>query len=352
MLEMPEDDLFFQICAWPNLWLAWQRAAKGKRGGMAAARFEFRLADELLQLQEELRNETYRPGPYTHFVIEEPKRRIISAAPFRDRVVHHALCNVIEPLFERHFISDSYANRIGKGTHRAIKRFQMFSRRYAYCLCLDIRKHFESIDHAILKKILAHRIQDERVMALIGHILRSGENIPGGTQASLFPGDDLLDLCRPKGLPIGNLTSQFWSNCYLHPVDQFIKRELGCWAYLRYVDDLALFSNNKKFLWQWKQAIAGRLAELRLRFHEGPAQVRPVQVGIPWLGFVIFPTHLRLKARKVAEARRHLVALHARFLAGEISYARFKAAIQGWIAHVGHGDTWGLRESILSRLSW
>jgi retron-type reverse transcriptase len=122
--------LYPQICTWENLYEAWRKARKGKRSRAPAATFELNLGENLLQLQQELRGRTYRPGPYSSFYIHEPKRRLISAAPFRDRVVHHALCNVIEPLFERRFIADSYANRRGKGTHRALDRCQQYARRW------------------------------------------------------------------------------------------------------------------------------------------------------------------------------------------------------------------------------
>ena len=128
------NNLYEQICTWDNLHLAWRNAARGKRGKEPAARFEYRLEDNLLQLQAELRSKTYRPGNYHSFHIHEPKQRLISAAPFRDRVVHHALCNIIEPLFERSFIHNSYANRVGKGTHRALDRCQQFTRRFRYVL--------------------------------------------------------------------------------------------------------------------------------------------------------------------------------------------------------------------------
>jgi len=118
------SDLYEEVCAWYNLYMAWLGAARGKRGREPAARFEYHLEDNLLQLQEELQGQTYRPGPYDSFYIHEPKRRLISAAPFRDRVVHHALCNVIGPPFERRFIADSYANRLGKGTHRALDFYE------------------------------------------------------------------------------------------------------------------------------------------------------------------------------------------------------------------------------------
>lgn len=140
--------------AWDNLWEAYHKAARGKRGRVAAATFEHQLADRLIQLQDELLSGQYRPGRYTHFTIHEPKPRKISAAPFKDRVVHHALCNIIEPLFEARFYPHSYANRLGKGTHRAVDQLQAWSKRYKYVLLLDIVRHFPSIDHEILQKIL------------------------------------------------------------------------------------------------------------------------------------------------------------------------------------------------------
>ncbi|MCP4935127.1 MAG: RNA-dependent DNA polymerase, partial [bacterium] len=169
--------MFQKLTSWDNLLWAYQRAAKGKRGKANVAAFEHRLEDNLLQLQTELQSKTYQPGGYVSFYIHEPKRRLISAAPFRDRVVHHALCNLIEPIFERCFIPDSYANRVGKGTHRALDRCQQFARTYRYVLACDIRQFFPSIDHQILFHLLAKKIQDEDVLWLIAQILMSGQGV-------------------------------------------------------------------------------------------------------------------------------------------------------------------------------
>ena len=281
------------------------------------------------------------------FYIHDPKRRKISAAPFRDRVVHHALCNVIEPWFERRFIFDSYANR--KGTHLAVDRLQQFARNYRYVLRLDIVKHFPSIDHEILLGILFRTILDEDVRWLIKTILASGEGIlEDDYPMAWFPGDDLLALARPRGLPIGNLTSQFWSNCYLNPFDHFVKRELRCPAYLRYVDDMALFGNSKEQLWQWKGALIKRLQTLRLIVHPN-AQVVPVEHGIPWLGFIVYPWYRRIKARNVRNFERRLQERWQAFCAGAISFAEFDSSVQGWINHVRYADTWGLRTHILGK---
>ena len=231
------------ITAWDNLWLAYRLAARGKRRTGSAAAFEHQVADRLIALQGELGTKTYRPGAYCHFYIHEPKRRKISAAPFRDRVVHHALCNIIEPVFDARFIAHSYANRAGKGTHRAVDRLQAWTRRYRFVLRADVVQHFPSLDHAILRTKLARLIRDEDVLWLADAILDSGADVLADEYKPVyFPGDDLFAFCRPRGCPIGNLTSQFWSNVYMNDFDWFVTRELGCAAYLRYVDDIALYA--------------------------------------------------------------------------------------------------------------
>ena len=327
------------------------RQGKVRLAQSGHACFEFALADRLLELKRELETGQYRPGGYLNFFIHEPKRRKISAAPFRDRVVHHPLCNVIEPRFERLFIADSYANRRGKGTHRAIDRLQHFAQRHRYVLRADIVKHFPSIDHQILHAILARVVPEADLMALIDRIIASGAGVLDEEYATVyFPGDDLLAACRPRGLPIGNLTSQFWSNCYLHPFDQFVTRELRWAAYLRYVDDFALFSDSKRELWAWKRAIVERLARLRLTIHEGPAQVVPVENGIPWLGFVVFPGYRRVKARKVRGATSRLSGRLDDYLAGHISFAELDASVKAWENHIRYADTWGLRRYVFDRL--
>ncbi|MCK6581391.1 MAG: reverse transcriptase/maturase family protein [Anaerolineae bacterium] len=300
-----------------------------------------------MRLQAELIGKTYAPGGYHHFYIHEPKRRKISAAPFRDRVVHHALCNLIEPVFDARFIPDSYANRVGKGTHAAVDRLQACARRCRYVLRLDIVKHFPSLDHAVLMAEIARVVTDPDLCWLIEQILASGVGVLADEyEMHYFPGDDLFAPLRPRGLPIGNLTSQFWSNVYLNPFDWFVQRELGCSAYLRYVDDFALFSDSKAQLWDWKQAIITRLAKLRLTLHEREAQVIQTQDGIPWLGFVVYPTHRRLKRRNVVNFTRKLEHTIDLYESGAIPFAELDASVQGWINHVRYADTWGLREHL------
>lgn len=308
------------------------------------------MADHLRELQAELASFTYTPGSYVSFYIHDPKHRLISAAPFHDRVVHHALCNLIEPVFDRRFIPDSYANRIGKGTHRAVDRLQDFARQYRYVLRCDVRQFFPSIDHAILHDILAGVIREDDVMWLCDQVITSGKDVLKNEYDRVyFPGDDLFAVLRGHGLPIGNLTSQFWANCTLNPLDHFVGRELGCLAFLRFVDDFALFSDSKRDLWAWKTAIIERLAGLRLTIHEEAAQALPCACGIPWLGFVVYPTHRRVKARNVVRFSRRLRDRWADYCAGKISFAEFDSSVQGWINHVRYADSWGLREHVLGQ---
>ena len=329
--------------------MAYRKASKGKRGHANVAEFEYYLEDNLLQLQHELESKTYQPGEYHSFYIHDPKKRLISAAPFRDRVVHHALCSLIEPVFEKSFIFDSYANRMGKGTHKALDRATHYMRRFQYVLTCDIRQFFPSIDHAVLFHFLSDKVNDPNVLWLINKILQSGTGVLSEEYDMIyFPGDTLLSVYRPRGLPIGNLTSQFWANCYLNPFDHFVKRELRCKGYIRYVDDFLLFSNDKGELLKWREAILERLGDFRLTLHENRAQVRPVTEGIPFLGFHIFPEHRRLKRRKGIAFQRKYQGLLRRYAKGEILHAKITTSVQGWVNHVRYADSWGLRRSILT----
>ncbi len=342
--------LYPQVVEWDNLYWAYRKARKGKRSRPSVASFEFRQEEYLVQLQHELKSKTYQPGHYHSFYIHEPKRRLISAAPFVDRVVHHALCNVIEPIFERSFIADSYANRIGRGTHKALDRAQQYARRFRYVLQCDLRQFFPAIDHAILRGILARKIADADVLWLIDQIIAGGEGVLAEAyDMQWFPGDDLLAALRPRGLPIGNLTSQFWANCYLNPFDHFVKRELKCKGFVRYVDDLLLFADDKPTLWEWREAIVDRLSDLRLAIHPG-AHPRPVTEGIPFLGFLVFPTHRRIKRRKVVHFRRRLKQRLRQYQEEELTAEDVDATVQGWINHVRYADSWGLRQDVLEEV--
>ena len=338
------------LTSWDNLILAYYKAAKSKRGHANVAAFELRLEDNLLQIQQELQDFSYHPGTYDSFYIHEPKRRLISAAPFRDRVVHHALCNLIEPLFERSFIFDSYANRVGKGTHRAINRAQSFARRFPFVLQCDVRQFFPSIDHAILRSALTRKICDSRVLWLCDQILESGIGILSDEyEMTWFPGDDLLAANRLRGLPIGNLTSQFWANVYLNSFDHFIMRHLRPKGYLRYVDDMLLFGRSKVELWNKLVALESFLAKLRITIHPGAHPV-PVSEGIPFLGFQLFPQKRRLKRRKGLYYQRKLCHLVRDYAEGRVSLDAVSASAQSWINHVSYANTTGLRKALFRRI--
>jgi len=323
-------NLYDHICSFENIYLAYRKARRGKRASVSTADFEYNQEEELLRLRAELSAQTWQPGPYRTFYIHDPKKRLIAAAPFRDRVVHHALCNWIAPLWEPLFIRDSYANRIEKGTHRAILRASHFARRYRYVLQCDFVQFFPSLSHQILLHELQSVLRDPATLWLCRQIL----NAPHPQEEA-------------RGLPIGNLTSQFWANVYLNPFDHFVRRELRCPAYLRYVDDFLLFSNEKAILHQWKEAILHRIARLRLSLH--PPQVFPVSNGIPFLGFRIYPDHRRLKRKRGIAFQRRFGWLYRRWRRGEICRSRLDSTARSWAAHAAWGDTYALRRAVLGR---
>ncbi|MBM3131329.1 MAG: RNA-dependent DNA polymerase [Chloroflexi bacterium] len=343
--------LYPQITAFENLRIAFKRAARGKRKHPNVAAFEYQLERNLLELERELEAQTYRPGAYHNFMIDDPKPRLISAAPFRDRVVHHALCQIIEPLFERRFIHDSYACRVGKGTHAALDRAQAYARQFPYVLQCDLQHFFPMMDHARLRAQLARVIADKQTLWLADQILDSGALIHADDPPCYFEGDDLFAAARPHGLPIGNLTSQFWANVYLNPLDQFCKRELKCAGYVRYVDDFLLFAPDKFTLHAWRARVIEFAATLRQTLHEERAAVFPTATGIPFLGWRVYPDHRRLKRRNGIAFQRRWARLRKEYAAGKIERDRLDAAINGWVAHVAHGDTWGLRRALLSRVA-
>jgi retron-type reverse transcriptase len=343
------DNLWPEIIAFENLLAAAQKAQKGKRFRHNVLAFNYNLETELLNLQTELANQTYTPGTYRTFEIVEPKRRMISAAPYRDRVVHHALCNIIVPPFERTFIDDSYANRVGFGTHRALRRFTKFARSSRYVLQCDIKKYFPSIDHNILKALLRRKLKCPHTLWLVDKIINnSNEQEP---VIDFFPGDDLLEpLQRRRGLPIGNLTSQFYANIYLNGFDHFIKEQVKVKKYVRYVDDFALFSDERKFLAEARLAIEDYLAQMRLKIHPIKSQLFETKEGANFLGFRIFPDQIRVRRENLRRGRRRLRQMQVEYSQGEIELSKITQSVQSWAAHLKHGDTWQLRKQIFASL--
>lgn len=344
--------LYPQISDFGNLFEAWHKARRGKRYRNSTADFERNIDVELTRLYREMQSETWQPGGYRSFTVHEPKRRKISAAPFRDRVVHHALCNVLVPIYERKFIFDTYANRVGKGTHRALDRCTQFMRRFDYVLQCDVQQFFPAIDHHILKGTLADTIDCPATLRLCDKIIDSGAGVLNDAYTMrYFPSDDLFAVYRPRGLPIGNLTSQFWANVYLNPLDQFVKHGLRATGYVRYVDDFLLFSDNKDTLHEWRSQIIAFLQTLRLTLHENRAHPKPVWHGIPFLGFTVYPTHRRLKRSKGITYRRHLKTLWRKVYTGEITREQGRQSVMAWLGHVQHGDTWGLQRKLFGEFA-
>lgn len=344
-------NLYPEIINFGNLYDSWRKARRGKRYKPATAAFEQNLDAELLTLHQELHDESWQPGGFRSFTIHEPKRRKISAAPFHDRVVHHALVRVIEPIYERKFIDDSYANRKGKGTHAALDRCTQYMRRYKYVLPCDVQQFFPAVDHKVLMCILAKTIACTPTLCLCKKIIDSGVGVLAEEyDMRWFPDDDLFAVSRPRGLPIGNLTSQFWANVYMNELDQFVKHTLRCRGYVRYVDDFLLFADDKATLHRWRDEIITFLYSLRLTIHEHRAQPKPVKHGIPFLGFTVYPDHRRLKRSKGISYRRHLKTLWRRYQSGEINREQGRASVYAWLGHVKHGDTYGLRRKLFGEI--
>ncbi|MEA5595698.1 RNA-directed DNA polymerase [Rivularia sp. UHCC 0363] len=344
-------NLYPQIIEFENLLLATRKAQKGKRFRDNVLDFNYHLETELIRLQQELTNKTYQPGNYRTFRLTNPKSRLISAAPYRDRVVHHALCNIIVPIFEKTFIYDSYANRVGFGTHRALKKFTHFARNSRYVLQCDIKKYFPCIDHTILKQLIRRKIKCSDTLWLIDAIIDNSNEQE--TVIDYFPGDDLLTpVNRRRGLPIGNLTSQFFANIYLNSFDHFVKEQLKISKYVRYVDDFALFSDDWQLLAEARLAIEEYLAQLRLQIHPIKSQLFATKIGASFLGFRIFPDRIRVRNNNLHRARRRLKRLQSDYVQGIVDLEKVNQSIQSWFAHLDHGDTWQLRQQIFTTLDW
>ena len=327
-------NLYPRIISLENLNLACHKAALGKKHQEDIADFLVNREPELFRMQEELASGMYRPGSYRTFRLQEyVKKREISAAPFRDRVVHHAFCNIVEPLFDRRFFFHSYACRNGKGSHRAIRCCQTFLRQNKYVFQADIVQYFASINHGALLSILAKKIRDRQTMNLAGLIVHSWQPELG------------------RGVPIGNLTSQFFANLYLNELDSFVKFHLCEKHYLRYMDDFLLFGNDKEDLWRCRRDIEQFLSEnLGLSLHQRKTLVFPCAAGVRWLGFRVYDNVRRINPENIRRFRRRMKRLQRRCWRGDIPFEELPEAVRRWINHAGHGDTYCLRKKLFSSL--
>jgi retron-type reverse transcriptase len=264
---------------------------------------------------------------------------------------------VIEPIFDRTFIFDSYGCRLGKGTHMAVDRYQKFCRSHAYVLKFDLKKFFPNIDHQLLENQLSGKIKDGKVMELIRKIIAKSDEPVGNkfyeqyvrAPVDYIPGDHLFTPhWRKRGLPIGNLTSQFFANVYLNGLDHFIKEELQCKAYIRYVDDMVIFSDDKSWLWELRDLIAAYLYQLRMTIHPQKCWIYRTGDGVDFLGYQVFPAHRRLRRASAVRFSRRLKQLQWDYKAGRIDIHDVQQPLAGWFGHASHADTWGLKRSLLS----
>jgi RNA-directed DNA polymerase len=330
--------MYVQVCGFDNLKLAEEKARKHKTLKPYVVKFEAELTKNLAQLQQELLSQAYRPRPLETFILRDPKTRTISKSDFRDRIVHHALCNIIEPLFDKQFIYDNYANRRGKGTFNAIKRFEKFKRkvshnntRTCYVLKADVKHYFDTVDHDILLSIVKRQIHDERVVWLIKTIL-----------------DNHYVEAPGKGMPLGNLTSQFFANVYLNELDQFVKHELRAKYYIRYVDDLVVLSNDKQTLASHQERINRFvLDQLALELHPDKTKILTLQNGVGFLGLRVFAQHKLLRKKNMRKFEHKLLVYKAQYVAGEIEREQVIATLQGWLAYATHADTYKYQRHIV-----
>lgn len=356
---------FDKIVDHQNLYLsAQQTTLKGLRFKPHGARWKWKLESHLLSLREELISGKYRHGKYQSFTIYDPKQRSILAAQMKDRVVHHAINNVIEPIVDRKFISDSYACRKYKGQHLAMKEARRHVQASPYFIHLDVRKFFYNIHRNTLFEIIARTIKDERALDLIQEILKSSIRHAHFTPQppatfDLFnqtPQEDYNLSGYPneeRGIPIGNLCSQLFANWYMHELDAFIKHKLKQRRYVRYMDDLVLFDSCKKRLQQCESEIQDfALSNLRLQLHASGG-ASPCSKGLTFLGFKIYRTHIKMKSESVKRFRKKLtVHLKNANLQSADSFFDVFRRVQAWNAHASHADSYGLRKSMFSKHPW
>jgi len=324
-------NLYQKICTFAALYRAYQFCRRGKREREYAIEFEQDLEKNLLDLRDDLVEGRWMPGRYSRFFVEDPKRRLINAPPYEDRVVHQAVSGAILPIWEPMFIYDTYACLAERGTHIAVDRLQQFMRRHpegtGYVLQLDVKSYFASIDHEVLLSLLAKRIRDRRMMHLIRQIVESYEDAPG------------------VGIPLGNLTSQGFANIYLHELDMFAKHGLRIKQYLRYMDDITLVHDDKAQLWEWRDEIEAFLADrLHLRLHPDKQVLAPVDCGVKYLGYWVYRDHIRVLARNVRRVYRRLRQMEAGTFEGDA-----RASISSWVGYSKHADTYGLNCQIAER---
>ncbi|MEO1750738.1 reverse transcriptase/maturase family protein [Thiofaba sp. EF100] len=335
--KLAAPTLFERITAWENILAAWHDARKGKRGSEEVRRLELDLEANLVSLHEHLLRGTWQPGEPRRFWVRDPKWREITAPPFTDRIVHHAIVRVIEPLFERRFISDSYACRKGRGTHAAVMRAQAFLRRAkrrwgdgAYVVKCDVKSYFASIQHDILMRQIERVVECRRTLALLRRVF-DGYGFDGAW------------------LPVGALTSQLAANILLDALDHRIKDDWGVREYVRYMDDFVLITEDKATAAQLLDAIADELAALGLRLNP-KSGYWPIKRGVDFCGYRIFTTHIRPRRRAIRTWKARFRALSAKWRLGMTTMDACRSAVMSMLAVMRWANARRTTQSILQRL--
>jgi len=343
-----QDELYSKIYDIDNLYRASKKAMKGKKSSQSVACFWINEDKEIEKIHNQLKNGYYTFGYYKEFEINDKGvLRKISAAPFKDRVVHHAIMNIIEPIFEKSFIYDSYANRKGKGVSSALYRAKYYAKKYNYYLKLDIQKYFPSIDHQILKEILKKKIHCQKTFLLLENLIDSSNK---QYKADFyFPDDDLFTpFERKKGLPLGNLTSQFFGNVYLNRLDHYIKEVLRV-GYIRYVDDFILFFDNVSKIDSFVKNIKDYLARFRLQLHPLKIKQGKTKDGFEFLGHKVYNTHIRLTSKNINRAKSKLIKTKYLYKYQKIDLKQAKNRIFGTIGFMKIGDNFRLTNILLAQ---
>lgn len=330
--------LWEHVTCWDNLYQAYKGASQRKRYRDASLAFRTRLEENLFNIQNRLLLRTWRPGPYREFVVFEPKRRLIMAPPFQDRVVHHALVNVIEPLFERKMIHHSYACRVGRGSHRAACQVQQYLRRaqglwgkQVYVLKADISKYFPSIPIDTLFPVFARTVRDREVLNVLRLILDHGAK--GGL-----------------GIPVGALTSQLAANVYMNQVDHYIKDQMGVKMYARYVDDWIVIHESKQYLWECLDRTRRMLGDMGLRLNP-KTDIQPAGHGVDFCGYRIWATHMLPRKRNVQRAKRRFKALARKNPLGAINFDAIRPVVASFVGYMKYCNGHTTAGSALSRMT-
>lgn len=337
--------LYKKLCSYENILSAFQKARRGKSKKDYVVKFESDLINNLRELQKELINKTYSPSNLKKFIIRDPKTRTIHSSVFKDRIVHHAIVNILNPIYEKVFIHDSFASRKDKGSHEAVKRFELFLRKVSsngkliknsynnnsitgYVLKADFRHYFDSVNHKVLINILRKKIADEDLIWLIKKVLEN------------------FEIEKGIGMPLGNYTSQFFANVYLNELDYYVKHVLRAKYYIRYVDDFVILHKNKEILEYFLEHINNFLPCLKIKLHPDKTAIYPLRNGTTFLGYRVFYYYKLLRRRNIRYFLKKLKNNLFLYKNNEITKEQLKSRVNGWMGYAKFGNTWNFREKL------